>query len=272
MGLLGGAAYAQPALDHYKSYAAIGYALPTPIDVTLQDQFGTVQGSVQLMSMFSPPVEKMLPGGEISPIVHPENHLTWYNFEGTASQRNILVSNQFGLDQSWVIHNPIYLLLPAWKLYINGFPTGLGPPIGLDHYLCYEAVSGPPVGLDGVILTDQFHQEYVTVGDPMVFCNPADKIIPDDGAPIYDDSNHLACYEITPHLLPPPLTVWANDQFGDSMFTVFENQFLCVPSAKEEVPAPPVPSLSPMGVALLGGLVFASALGGLAVQRRRRAG
>jgi formylglycine-generating enzyme required for sulfatase activity len=38
------------------------------------------------------------------------------------------------------------------------------------------------------------------------------------------------------------------------------------------LPCPFVPSLSPMGAALLGGLVFAIALGGLAVQRRRRAG
>ena len=38
------------------------------------------------------------------------------------------------------------------------------------------------------------------------------------------------------------------------------------------VSAPPVPSLSPQGVALLGGLVVAIAVAGLAVQRRRRAG
>jgi hypothetical protein len=37
-------------------------------------------------------------------------------------------------------------------------------------------------------------------------------------------------------------------------------------------PGPPlVPSLSPFGMALLGGLVFAIAAGGLAVQRGRRA-
>jgi len=36
--------------------------------------------------------------------------------------------------------------------------------------------------------------------------------------------------------------------------------------------APEVPSSTPVGIALLGGLVFAIAVGGLAVQRRRRAG
>jgi len=44
-----------------------------------------------------------------------------------------------------------------------------------------------------------------------------------------------------------------------------------LPSVCTELPAP-VPSISSGGLALLGGLVFAIALGGLAVQRRRRAG
>jgi hypothetical protein len=230
--LRGNVAYAQEVHDHFKSYSVSGHLLPSPIDVTLTDQFGTVQGSVQYISLFSPPTEKLLPGGGISSIIHDENHLTWYNFEGTADARTLLVTNQFGDGQEWVVKDPKFLLLPAWKLYVNGLPTGLGHPLGLDHYLCYEAISGPPVDLDGVTLTDQFHQEYVTVGAPKLLCNPADKIVPDDGNPIFDSGNHLACYDITPQLLPPPLEVWANDQFGDSMFMVLENRYLCVPSLK----------------------------------------
>ena len=230
--LRGNVAHAQTLHDHFKSYSVSGWVLPTPIDVTLKDQFGTVQGVVEQIRMFSPPVEKKLPDGGVSWIIHPENHLTWYQFEGTAEERTLLVTNQFGADQEWVVKDPIYLLLPAWKLYVNGLPTGLPPPSGLDHYLCYDVISGPPVGLDGVVLTDQFHQESVTVGDPKVFCNPVDKLVPEDGLPIYDNENHLACYDISPHYPPPPLWVMANDQFCDSMFTVLENQFLCVPSEK----------------------------------------
>ncbi len=231
-------AYVQDVHDHFKSYLVTGHLLPAPIDVTLQDQFGTVQGTVERIVMFSPPVEKMLPGGEVSPIIHPENHLTWYDFVGgTSEQRTLLVTNQFGADQEWVVKDPKFLLLPAWKLYVNGLPTGLDHPSGLDHYLCYEAISGPPIGLDGVTLTDQFHQELVAVGDPMLLCNPADKIDPDDGLPIYDNANHLACYDIFPHLPPLPLDVFANDQFGDSMFMVLENQYLCVPSSKRIKPS-----------------------------------
>jgi hypothetical protein len=119
-------------------------------------------------------------------------------------------------------------------------PTGLDHPSGLDHYLCYEVISGPPVGLDGVTLLDQFHQEYVTVGDPMLLCNPVDKIVPDDGLPIYDRENHLACYDIAPHEpLPFTIHVVANDQFSDSQFVILENQFLCAPSEKRIKPATP---------------------------------
>ncbi len=230
-------AYVQPMHDHYKCYNVTGPPLPVPIDVTLRDQFGTVQGTVNEIRMFSPPVDKRLPSGETSPIIHPENHLTWYTFTGTAEQRTLLVSNQFGTDQEWEVKDPKFLLLPAWKLYVNGLPTGLDHPSGLDHYVCYQALSGPPVGLGGVILTDQFHQEQVNVGDPMLLCNPADKIVPEDGLPIYDNENHLACYDIMPHMQPPPLEVWANDQFGDSMFLVLENEYLCVPSTKKIKPS-----------------------------------
>ena len=234
--LRGNVAYAQN--DHFKSYIVDGPPLPAPIDVVLTDQFGTVQGTVERRVMFSPPVQKRLPSGETSPIIHPENHLTWYPLAGVGEQRTLLVSNQFGTDKEWVVKDPKFLLLPTWKLYVNGLPTGLDHPSGLDHYVCYEAISGPPVGLDGVTLTDQFQQQIVGVGDPMFLCNPADKIVPEDGLPIYDNANHLACYDIFPHAPPPPLEVWANDQFGDSMFMVFENQYLCVPSEKRIKPPP----------------------------------
>ena len=236
--LRGNVAYVEEVHDHFKVYNVIDALPPVPIDVVLRDQFGERQAVVEQRRMFSPPVEKMLSaGGGISPIIHHENHLTWYLFEGTAKERTLLVTNQFGADQEWVVKDPIYLLLPTHKLYVNGLPTGLPPPSGLDHYLCYDVISGPPVGLDGVTLTDQFHQEYVTVRDPLCFCNPANKIVPDDGLPIYDKANHLACYDINPKFPPPLVEVWANDQFGDMNFMVLENEYLCVPSTKKIKPS-----------------------------------
>jgi hypothetical protein len=234
-------AHVQPLHDHFKSYTVEGPPLPVPMQVTLKDQFATREGVVELIRMFSPPVEKMLPDGIVSPIVHPQNHLTWYEFAGTCPERTLLVSNQFGADQEWVVKDPIYLLLPTHKLYVNGMPTGLGPPTELDHYLCYDVISGPPVGLDGVILEDQFHQELVTVGVPKVFCNPVEKTLPGGMTfPIIDRENHLACYDIAPHEpLPFALHVVANDQFADSQFMVLENQFLCAPSEKRIKPSTP---------------------------------
>ena len=236
LALSGGLVHAQQAPDHHKAYAVTPFQLPTPVDVLLTDQFDTVEGSVENMVMFSPPVAKQLPSGEYSPILNPEDHLTWYEFfgGGQAEPRYLLVTNQFGPDQELTVGDPRFLLLPAWKMFVNGLPTGLDHPAGLDHYLCYDVIEGPPVGLDGVTLTDQFHQEYVTVGAPVVFCNPVEKTLLPAGPtyPIFDPENHLACYDIAPHFPPPPLEVWANDQFGDSMFMVFDNQFLCVPSTK----------------------------------------
>jgi hypothetical protein len=234
LALRGNVAHVQPVHDHFNGYLAGCPPLPVPIDVRLRDQFGEMQGIVEEIFMFSTPVEKMLPSGEISPILHPENHLTWYGFIGPVNepQRTLLVTNQFGADQEWVVKDPVLLLLPAQKL----LPLSHPPPEGLDHYLCYDVISGPPVGLDGVILTDQFHQESVSVGDPMLFCNPVDKIVPDDGLPIYDNENHLACYDIAPYELVL-LEVLAIDQFGEHLPFVFENSLLCVPSTKKIKPA-----------------------------------
>ena len=239
LALPGNVAHVQPLHDHFRSYLVSGHLLPTPLGVSLQDQFGTVQGTVEYIRMFSPPVEKRLPTGETSPIIHPENHLTWYDFVGTSEERTLLVTNQFGTDQEWVVKDPVYLLLPAWKPYVNEQPTYLDPPSGLDHYLCYDVISGPPVGLDGVILTDQFHQEQVTVGDPVVFCNPVEKTVLPIGPTydIIDPDNHLACYD-APGLRPPwTWDVSANDQFGDSMFLIGEYRYLCVPSEKKIKPS-----------------------------------
>ncbi len=218
--------------DHFKTYNVTPFPLPVPLLVTLVDQFGPVEGLVELIALFSNPVVKELPGGEISPIIDPDNHLTWYPFHAIVEPHTILVSNQFGPDQMMTVENTNFILLPAWKLYINGLPTGHNHPSTLDHYVCYDVTSGPPVGLAPVTLVDQFHQEVVEVGDPRVFCNPADKVIPDDGLPMYHPDNHLACYDIIPHLPPPPLEVFANDQFSDSIFMVLENELLCVPSQK----------------------------------------
>lgn len=231
LGLRGGVAHAQQ--DHFKCYDVTDENLLPPAVVTLTDQFGTEQDViVQVLTMFSNPVQK-----NDEQIINPDNHLTWYEITGNPPQeREWLVSNQFGADQSWTVGVPKFLLVPAQKIE----PFYHDPPSGLDHYKCYEATSGPTVGLE-VTLIDQFHPELVTVLGPKVFCNPVEKLLPDGTSyPIIDRATHLACYEIVPHE-PFNLPVFAIDQFAPMgiPFTTLDNQLLCVPSTKKEKPSGP---------------------------------
>jgi hypothetical protein len=251
LGLSGPVAYAQPPQlpDHHKVYSVDPLMQPTlPMPVTLEDQFGVAEGMAEFLRMFSPPVAKSVPGGDNTFIMNPEDHLTWYTFTTEPQEpRTVLIKNQFDTfleDQIWLIGNPVYLALPAWKLEVNGMPTGLNHPSELDHYLCYEVLEGDPVGLQGVTLSDQFDPfhvppgpEVVDVVNPLFLCNPVDKIlvhgIPEEPPwPIFLPENHLACYDIVPHEPLGPLQVLANDQFGDSLFQVIQNELLCVPSEK----------------------------------------
>jgi len=232
------AGYAQN-YDHFKTYLTSGPPLMLPVEVELTDQFGTVGGMVDVMVFFSNPVEKTPPGEDPSPILHPDYHLTWYNFMGTAAGPfEISVSNQFGADQRLVVENPALLLLPAEKLLIDETPAGHSAPVGLDHYLCYDVTSAPMFGLAGVMLEDQFFSEEVEVGQARFFCNPAQKEVLGPPPyvpglyPIIDPDNHLTCYQITSTTPPPFLSVLAEDQFGNPEFTVLQDEFLCVPSTK----------------------------------------
>jgi formylglycine-generating enzyme required for sulfatase activity len=67
---------------------------------------------------------------------------------------------------------------------------------------------------------------------------------------------------------PSDLAVWSSYRVASWSF---EEATVGIRVARL-VSASPVPSLSPAGIALLGGLVFAIAVSGFAVQRRRRAG
>jgi hypothetical protein len=86
-----------------------------------------------------------------------------------------------------------------------------------------------------VTLTTQFGVEEVTVGEPVVFCNPAKKI--DRYGIVYDvvdPDYHLVCYKIDPpHLLGFPVVMW--DQFLQEQVHLTHSQWLCVPSLKTDV-------------------------------------
>jgi hypothetical protein len=237
--LLAGVACAQQLPDHHKFYSVLGpdglRPEMVPIPVTVVDQFGTWgPREVSQLWGFSPPVEKTTPEETVFEIKNQEDHLTWYDFTtNNIEERDLLVTNQFGDYQEWTIAGPRYLLLPAQKLMVDGNATDLPAPTGLDHYLCYDATAAPMMGLEGFMLQDQFMPEpqVVTVHQGVLFCNPADKILPNDNEPIYNEENHLACYIIDPSInLHRVITT---DQFREFEFDlIFGNDLLCVPSSK----------------------------------------
>jgi hypothetical protein len=102
--------------------------------------------------------------------------------------------------------------------------------VPLANFKCYEADSEHRVNKT-VKLKDQFGLEpRVVVGEPNIFCNPADK----DGGGIADATAHLACYSIHTDD-EQSRTVVVKNQFGTDTLTLGDSQLLCVPSEKNGV-------------------------------------
>ena len=101
--------------------------------------------------------------------------------------------------------------------------------MNLDYFKCYEA-DGEPVDVN-VDLEDEFGVELqVLVGEPKLFCNPADK----NGEGIKNDESHLTCYEIEDDAEAEQVVVVTN-QFSVQNLEVEDSELLCVPSEKLEV-------------------------------------
>jgi hypothetical protein len=160
-------------------------------------------------------------------IFDPRVHYTWYNINTSERGRHVVYQNQFG-ENVLTTGNGIYMLVPALK-----FPQeGELPPIA-DHFKCYKAL-GEPLNLTATLQT-QFGFETVVLDRPEVFCNPAEKVLPDGQAfPIMNDRDHLVCYRIFPEE-PLGTTVTYLDQFLNEFGVVEENRWLCVPSLKTGV-------------------------------------
>jgi hypothetical protein len=246
-----GHAIAQPApgpqnLDHFNCYFA-----PGPVQqvvLSLQDQFDIgVTETVRDLRTYQlcNPVEKTLPGGQVTPIQHALDHLIMYVIN---PQRNtprvVLVRNQFG-DQYLRVGNSVILAVPSGKS-VQTSPTALPtrPPIptDLDHFKCYVATGA---SLDKLVsLKDQFQTEVVKILHPYLFCNPVRKTVGLPGAsalgtttttPINNPTAHLTCYTTTPK--PFQATVFYNNQFvlptgPVPSLAVSQSEILCVPSFK----------------------------------------
>lgn len=229
--LVWGAAGAQgdtfPPLDHYKTYLLATPEIGVP-GVFVKDQFSEGVFDLRGPRFFSLPAEKDH-AGVITPILHPEAHLTWYELFDPQPGRRVVYQNQF-LEDALFVRDGVFLLAPALK-----FPDATQPlPDMINHFKCYKAQGRAPDVT--VKLHTQFGDELlVQVGPPELFCNPAEKIDPAGRPyPIVNPRDHLVCYRIFP---PQPLgvSIVYRDQFIFSQGVLLENMWLCVPSLKTGV-------------------------------------
>jgi hypothetical protein len=150
-----------------------------------------------------------------------------YDVEAPSIDKRIQIANQFGNDQVLDLTTRELLAVPSQK---NVPPT---PP--LDHFKCYNAL-GPAPDL-WVDLQDQFHDFYFDgeVLDPLMFCNPVDKVHGTVTTTSYPD-NHLTVYDL--NAATDWWTVTVDNQFNDAAvpqtLTVFGPVALAVPTQKVE--------------------------------------
>jgi hypothetical protein len=210
------------------------------LPVLLADQFGAGPVTLDYLNKLGVPVSKAhvpdppapLPDG----LVHPFEHLTWYEFFEPEPQppRLARLKNQFTSENKGALFDVgdgAFLLVPAIK-------DGLGVIELGQHWKCYDAdlrvklSNGRTLPDVSVNLLDQFHlEEDVVVGPGRYLCNPVEKEHGPDVYPIVLPDQHLACYDISP-VVPWNQPHFLEDQFGDRPAFVENPELLCLPSLK----------------------------------------
>jgi hypothetical protein len=214
-------------LDHFKCYQVEG-GRSLGETVELQDQFVTINATVEDAKFFCNPVAKSHCGKVVSPISHPDWHLTLYNItcQETTPLWSVNVSNQFG-QQKLLVGAPVMLAVPTQKVW---WPA-CDPPVGLDHFLLYRA-TGPVLNVTLKLLKDQWHSETnVVVVRPVYFANPVQKTHDCEVTEIENPEAHLVFYEIVGE--PFTTTVVISNQFvTNCTLNVATPHLLAVPSEK----------------------------------------
>jgi len=211
--------------NHYKVYEVP--PVPGPGQITLTDQFGTIEVPSITLEKFAIPAEKhLLDGsGEIYPIYDSRLHYTWWRFDvATSVVRRVEALDQFG-GYSWRLRDPVYLLCPAGK----NDPT---IPFA-NHYECYQADDAPVVNIS-VKLVDQVDSVVVAVLHGEYFCNPVEKTFEGNTYEMVDPLLHMTCYRVD-NLTPYAVSEIVYDQFGDWALELEENTYLCLPAEKGNV-------------------------------------
>jgi hypothetical protein len=214
-------------LDHFRCYI-VSQQTPQPATtVTLSDQFRSdVTLTVNEPLQFCAPTDRDGNG-----ILHPEAHLTMYGAAANLVPHLRIDSNDRIGNRMLDAVGARFLLAPTQKTAVNGEPTGLLPPVEMNHFWCYE-VDGEPVN-DDVVLEDQFRDDMVVrVTRPKLFCNPVAKTVGGVVTPIFDAEEHLTCFEIHAPQRTQATEVDIVNQFETDTMTITAFELLCVPSTK----------------------------------------
>ncbi|HEX9976633.1 MAG TPA: hypothetical protein VGA82_05215, partial [Dehalococcoidales bacterium] len=128
------------SLDHFLVYQVINGPL-VDTGVGLNDQFGNETSVVVGETfLFANPVQKTVPGAAPTPILHPDEHLVFYNIYDTqVSIPQVKVVNQFTPPTAAQTLN---LGSPAGLLGVPSQKVDFGEQI--DHFKCYTFIPEPP--------------------------------------------------------------------------------------------------------------------------------
>jgi hypothetical protein len=212
-------------LDPFQCYRLMETPGLAVTGVELRDQFGSVSPTIgSAAHLCNPAVETH--GAKLTPVKNPDDHLVFYRAFSRQPVRIVRISNQFG-EQALRLGDGLWLAVPAQK-------SPHAPPLpGLDHYYCYRARGASPKAVVG--LTDQFQTAAnLTLGRPVLFCNPVAKAHGEATFEVNDPDRHLVCYRLSPHPFRPRRRT-IDDQFSPGVSVAVRGvgaRFLCVPSFK----------------------------------------
>jgi len=210
---------------HYLCYEA--KRAPIAIgNVSVVDQFGanTVAGE-QLHRLCNPTNKR----DEDPSAVNSPNHLDGYeaSSKGNPAQgHKIAATNQFGTT-NLQLQQVRFVFVPSAKSLTG--PVGPLASPG-DRYVCYvvKTVNFPKIA--GVKVQDEFGTMTIDLTDVNYFCDPANVNGHEPGAETH--TNHLMCYEVGTHIVPP--NTWVNDEFQARQVKLDGHlDEFCVPSTKK---------------------------------------
>jgi cysteine-rich repeat protein len=231
--------------DHYLCYKvrlASGQPLFTPVQKTLEDEFGTLTFDVKKIEGLCNPAQKNTEPLPLRPHVHAVD----YRVSPAAGQakfvkRTFTVSDQFGPHPVTLV-KPAALLEPSAKA-LGSSGVGLVDTVGVDRFECYRTArpSGTPrfAKIRNVLVGDQFGTARYDLTKITKVCAPTNKNGEDPTAPGHE--GHLVCYKAKralgsffPTLEPVSIN---NTNFGPAVLVARAVSELCVP-ALEDVASP----------------------------------